>query len=161
VARRVDHQAGVAGGDQEADGAWLADGFAGWQAWGVGARRGALQGPAVQRAMVPSVPAGLRSRLQTRWGLERRPGRPGVCQRGAAQRLGPRPMGPRCPEAWAAPRVTWHRRALAAVWPHGSRALAPAGIWAAQGGGRVAATDRVPCHDRSCVIGQGLAYDGA
>jgi hypothetical protein len=183
VARRVDHQPVVAGGDQVAAGAWLAAGCAGWQAWGVGAGRGDLQGTAGQRAMVPSVPAVLRSRLQTRLGLARRPARPawccraaarrrlggchaqpgrhGVCQRGAAQRPGPRPTGPRCPEAWAAPRVTWHRHALEAVLPHVSRALATAGIWAAQGGGSVAATNRVPCHDRSCVIGQGLAYDGA
>jgi hypothetical protein len=183
VARRVYHQEVVAGGDQVDEGAWRADGFACWQALGVGAGLGDLQGTAVQREMGPSVPAGLRSRLQTRLGLERRPalpvwccraaarrrlggcnappGRHGVCQRGAAQRLGPRPTGPRCPEAWAEHLVTWHRRDLEAVLPHGSRALATAGIWAAQGGGSVAATNRVSYHDRSCVIGQGLAYDGA
>jgi hypothetical protein len=82
----------------------------------------AVQGAALQRVMGPFVPYLLLDRLKTWFGMARRhalpallgsaeacmrlggfkapQGRPGVCQRGAATRQGPRPTGPLGPEAW-------------------------------------------------------------
>jgi hypothetical protein len=67
--------------------------------------------------------------------------RHGVCQRGAAQRQGPRRTGPSCAEALADTIVPLHLRDLEA-WCNGViRALAKAGVLAAKVTGIVEATD--------------------
>ena len=58
--------------------------------------------------------------------------RHGVCQRGAATRQGARAPGPMCPETLAKPLVRLHLQALESVFHGAMRALARAGVFAAQ-----------------------------
>jgi hypothetical protein len=161
VARHLYHTPVVDGVYQLDEGAWRDDCFAFVQALGVGARRGDIQGPAVPRERGPIGPSLLRSSLKTRLGIERRPAlpawllsdearmrlvgchaqpvRPGGCQRGAAPRQGPRTTGPLSPEALADHLVPLHVRALEALLNRVSRALAKAGMVAAQVTGLVEA----------------------
>jgi hypothetical protein len=69
-------------------------------------------------------------------GFQAPPGRPGVGQRGAAQRPGLRTAGPLGPAARANHRVTRDWRALAAWFKGARRALSKAGRCRAQGPGR-------------------------
>lgn len=163
VARRLSHQPVVDRVYQLDEGAWLAACFDCWQELGVGDGRGDLQGTAIPHEMVPIGQDVLRDGRQTRLGIERMPAlpavrfsadarmrlvgfsapqvRPGVWQRGAAKRPGPRPTGPIGPEAWADHLVQVHRRTLEARLNHGIRALAKAGICAAEVTGLGDATD--------------------
>jgi Transposase DDE domain len=67
--------------------------------------------------------------------------RHGVCQRGAAQRQGPRTTGPICPDALADNIVKLNLRELEALFNGVIRALAQAGVVAAKVTGIVDATD--------------------
>jgi hypothetical protein len=133
------------------------------QALGVGDGLGEVQGTAVQRAMVPFVQSVLGYRVKTLVGLASRQALPawrlsadalrrlvgcnahqvrhGVGQRGAGRRQEPRPTGPLCPEALADHLVKLTRRDLAALFHSAIRALAKAGVWAAQVTGIVDATE--------------------
>jgi hypothetical protein len=92
---------------------------------------------------LPALPAVLCSdeALMRLVGFHAQPGRHGVCQRGAAPRPGPRPTGPIGPEALADNIVTLHGRDLETLVNGVIRALAKAGMCAAQVGGIVDATD--------------------
>jgi hypothetical protein len=72
-------------------------------------------------------------------GVKAQPVRPGVGQRGAATRPGPRTTGPLGPAAVADHLVTVNRRDLEAMVPHVIRALAQAGMGAATGTGIIEA----------------------
>jgi hypothetical protein len=163
VARRLYRQPGVDGVYQLDAGALLDDFCSFLQALGVGAWLGEGQGTAVQREMVPVVQYVLLYRLKTLCGIERRQALPawrfsdealrrlvgcnahqvrhGVCQRGAAHRQGARTTGPICPAALADHLVKLHLRGLEALLHRVIRALAQAGVWAAQVTGIVDATD--------------------
>jgi hypothetical protein len=67
--------------------------------------------------------------------------RQGVCQRGAAQRQGPRITGPICSDTLADNIVKLNVRDLEALFKSVIRALAKAGVFAAQVTGIVDATD--------------------
>jgi hypothetical protein len=67
--------------------------------------------------------------------------RQGVCQRGAAQRQGPRTTGPLCPDTLAAHLVQLHRRDLEALFHGVIRTLAKAGVLAAKVTGLIEATE--------------------
>jgi hypothetical protein len=145
------------------EGAWLDDFFYFLQELGVGDWLGDIQGPAVQREMVPIVQYILLSSLKTLLGIESRPALPallfsdealmrlvgfnaqpvrhGVGQRGAAQRQGPRTTGPIGPDAVADNIVKLNRRDLATLFNGGIRALAKAGMFAAKVTGILDATD--------------------
>jgi len=132
-------------------------------ALGVVDRLGDVQGTAVQREMVPCVQYLLLYSLKTLCGIECMNALPallgsdvalmrlvgfnaqqvrhGVCQRGAAQRQGPRSTGPICPEALADNLVKLNVRDLEALFNGAIRALATAGVCAAKVTGLVDATD--------------------
>jgi hypothetical protein len=78
--------------------------------------------------------------------------RHGVCQRGAAQRQGPRPTGPIGPDALADTIVKLNVRDLEALLNRVIRALAKAGVWlAAKVTGIVDATDlETTAQDEGC-----------
>jgi len=161
-ARRLYRTPGVDGGSQLDDGALLDDGGDCLEPLGVSAWRGDVQGTAVQCERGPMRQSLRRDRLKTLLGIERRQAlpallgraearmrvggckarqvRPGVCQRGAAQRPGPRPSGPMGPEALADQLVQLNGRALETVCNDGSRARAKAGGGATTVPGSIAAT---------------------
>jgi hypothetical protein len=78
--------------------------------------------------------------LRRRVGFKAQQVRPGVCQRGAATRQGPRPTGPLCPEAWAEHIVKLSWRALEAMVQGVLEALAQTGVLTAKSTGMVEAT---------------------
>jgi Transposase DDE domain len=145
------------------EGAVLDDFFYFLQELGVGDWLGDVQGTAVQREMVPVVQYVLLYSLKTLFGIESmhalpsllfsdealmrlvgfnaHQGRHGVCQRGAAQRQGPRTTGPICADALADNIVKLNLRDLEALCNRVIRALAQAGVFAAKVTGIVDATD--------------------
>lgn len=145
------------------EGAVLDDFFYFLQELGVGDWLGDVQGTAVQREMVPVVQYVLLYSLKTLFGIERMHALPsllfsdealmrlvgfnahqvrhGVCQRGAAQRQGPRTTGPICADALADNSVKLNLRDLEALFNRIIRALAQAGVFAAKVTGIVDATD--------------------
>jgi hypothetical protein len=162
VARRLYRKQVIDGVYRLDEGAWLDDFFSCLPQLGVVDGRGDVQGTAVQRELVPVVHYLLRYSLKPLLGSERMPARPallcsaealrrlvgfhaqpgrqGGCQRGAAKRPGPRTRGPIGPEALAENSVQVNVRDLEA-WCNGViRALAQAGLCAAQVTGRVEAT---------------------
>jgi hypothetical protein len=163
VARRLYRQQVIDGVYRLDEGALLNDFFDCLQQLGVVDWLGDVQGPAVQREMVPFVPYRLLYSLNTLFGIESRPALPalrcsdealmrlvgfnaqqvrqGVCQRGAAKRQGPRTRGPICPDALADNLVQLNVRDLEAWFNGVIRALAQAGILAAKVTGIVDATD--------------------
>jgi hypothetical protein len=163
VARRLYHKQVVDGVYQLDEGALLDDFFYFLQELGVGDWLGEVQGTAVQREMVPFVQYILLYSLKTLFGIESMHALPallfsdealmrlvgfnahqvrhGVCQRGAAQRQGPRTTGPICPDALADNIVKLNLRDLEALLNGVIRALAKAGVLAAKVTGIVDATD--------------------
>jgi len=173
VARRLYRKQVVDGVYQLDEGALLDDVFSFLHELGVVDGLGEIQGTAVQREMVPCVQYLLLYSLKTLFGIESRHARPalwlsdealmrlvgfnapqvrhGVCQRGAAQRQGPRPRGPICPDALADNIVKLHRRDLEAWFNGGIRALAKAGVLAPKVTGIVDATDlETTAQDEGC-----------
>ncbi len=163
VARRLYRKQVVDGVYQLDEGALLDDFFSFLQELGVGDWLGEVQGTAVQREMVPFVQYLLLYGLKTLFGIESMNALPallfsdearmrlvgfnahqvrhGVCQRGAAQRQGPRTRGPICPDALADNMVKLNVRDLEALFNGVIRALAKAEVFAAKVTGLVDATD--------------------
>ena len=163
VARRLYRKQVVDGVYRLDEGALLDDFFYCLHELGVVDLLGAVQGTAVQREMVPSVQYLLLYSVKTLFGMESMHALPallfsdealmrlvgfnasqvrhGVCQRGAAKRQGPRTPGPICPEALADNLVQRNMRDLEALFNGVPRALAKAGVCAAQVTSIVAATD--------------------
>jgi hypothetical protein len=163
VARRLYRKPVVDGVYRLDEGALLDDFFYCLQQLGVVDLLGHVQGTAVQREMVPCVQYLLLSSLKTLFGIESLHALPallfsdealmrlvgfnahqvryGVCQRGAAQRQGPRLTGPICSDALADNIVQLNVRDLDALFNGVIRALAKAGVLAAQVTGLVDATD--------------------
>jgi Transposase DDE domain len=163
VARRLYRKQVVDGVYQLDEGALLDDFFSFLQELGVGDWLGEVQGTAVQREMVPFVQYLLLYGLKTLFGIESMNALPallfsdealmrlvgfnahqvrhGVCQRGAAQRQGPRTRGPICPDALADNMVKLNVRDLEALFNGVIRALAKAEVFAAKVTGIVDATD--------------------
>jgi Transposase DDE domain len=163
VARRLYRKQVVDGVYQLDEGALLDDFFYFLQELGVGNWLADVQGTAVQREMVPFVQYLLLYGLKTLFGIEGMNALPsllfrdealmrlvgfnahqvrhGVCQRGAAQRQGPRTTGPICANALADNIVKLNLRDLEALFNRVIRALAKAGGFAAKVTGIVDATD--------------------
>ena len=163
VARRLYRKQVVDGVYQLDEGAVLDDFFYFLQELGVGNWWGEVQGTAVRREMVPIVQYLLLYSLKTLFGIESMHALPsllfsdealmrlvgfnahqvrhGVCQRGAAQRQGPRTTGPICADALADNIVKLNLRDLEALFNRVIRALAQAGVFAAKVTGIVDATD--------------------
>jgi hypothetical protein len=163
VARRLYRKQVVDGVYRLDEGAVLDDFFYFLHELGVVDLLGQVQGTAVQREMVPCVQYLLLYSLKTLFGVDSmnalppllfsdealmrlvgfnaRQVRQGVCQRGAAQRQRPRTTGPICPDTLADNIVQLNVRDLAAWFNGVIRALARAGVLAAQLTGIVAATD--------------------
>lgn len=163
VARRLYRKQVVDGVYQLDEGALLDDFCYFLQELGVGDWLGDVHGTAVQREMVPVVQYVLLYSLKTLFGIESMHALPallfsdealmrlvgfnahqvrhGVCQRGAAQRQGPRTTGPICPDALADNIVKLNVRDLEALFNGVIRALAKAGVFAAKVTGIVDATD--------------------
>jgi hypothetical protein len=145
------------------EGALLDDFFYFLHELGVVAWLGDVQGTTVQREMVPCVQYLLLYNLKTLFGIESMNALPallfsdealmrlvgfnahqvrhGVCQRGAAQRQGPRTKGPICADALADNIVKLNVHHLEALFNGVIRALAKAGVLAAKLTGIVDATD--------------------
>jgi hypothetical protein len=154
VARRLDRQPLGDGVYRLDEGALLDDFCHVLHATEVMARREPGHGTAIQRAMIPGVPYGLREGLKAGVGIDRmtalpvwlgsdealmpwvgctaQPVRPGLCPRGATTRQGARTPGPIGPETLAEPIVKRHGRALEAVCKGSMRAWATAGSVGAQ-----------------------------
>jgi hypothetical protein len=163
VARRLYRKQVVDGVYRLDEGAVLDDFFDFLHELGVVDLLGQVQGTAVQREMVPCVQYLLLYSLKTLFGVDSmnalppllfsdealmrlvgfnaRQVRQGVCQRGAAQRQRPRTTGPICPDTLADNIVQLNVRDLAALFNGVIRALARAGVLAAQLTGIVDATD--------------------
>jgi Transposase DDE domain len=163
VARRLYRKQVVDGVYRLDEGALLDDFCYFLQELGVVDWLGDVQGTAVQREMVPFVQYVLLYSLKTLFGIESMNALPvllfsdealmrlvgfnaqqvrhGVCQRGAAQRQGPRTEGPICPDALAENIVKLIVRDLEALFNRVIRALAKAGVLAAKVTGIVDATD--------------------
>jgi hypothetical protein len=163
VARRLYRKQVVDGVYRLDEGALLDDFFYFLHELGVLDWLGDVQGTAVQREMVPFVQYLLLYSLKTLFGIESMHALPvllfsdealmrlvgfnaqqvrhGVCQRGAAQRQGPRTTGPICPDALADNIVKLNVRDLEALFNGAIRALAQAGVFAAKVTGIVDATD--------------------
>jgi hypothetical protein len=163
VARRLYRKQVVDGVYQLDAGALLDDFFYFLQELGVGNWLGDVQGTGVQREMVPFVQYVLLYSLKTLFGIDSMNALPallfsdealmrlvgfnahqvrhGVCQRGAAQRQGPRTTGPIGPDALADNIVKLNVRDLEALFNSVIRALAKAGGLAAKVTGIVDATD--------------------
>jgi hypothetical protein len=163
VARRLYRKQVVDGVYRLDEGAVLDDFFDFLHELGVVDLLGQVQGTAVQREMVPCVQYLLLYSLKTLFGVDSmnalppllfsdealmrlvgfnaRQVRQGVCQRGAAPRQRPRTTGPICPDTLADNIVQLNVRDLAALFNGVSRALARAGVLAAQLTGIVDATD--------------------
>ena len=173
VARRLYRKQVVDGVYQLDEGALLDDFFYFLQELGVVDWLGDVQGTAVQREMVPFVQYVLLYSLKTLFGIESMHALPallfsdealmrlvgfnahqvrhGVCQRGAAQRQGPRTTGPICPDALADNIVKLNLRDLEALFNRVIRALAKAGVFAAKVTGIVDATDlETTAHYEGC-----------
>jgi Transposase DDE domain len=163
VARRLYHKRMVDGVYQLDEGALLDDFFYFLQELGVGNWLGDVQGTGVQREMVPFVQYVLLYSLKALFGIDSMNALPallcsdealmrlvgfnahqvrhGVCQRGAAQRQGPRTTGPIGPDALADHIVKLNVRDLEALFNSVIRALAKAGVLAAKVTGIVDGTD--------------------
>jgi hypothetical protein len=163
VARRLYRKQVVDGVYRLDEGALLDDFFYFLHELGVLDWLGDVQGTAVQREMVPFVQYLLLYSLKTLFGIESMHALPvllfsdealmrlvgfnaqqvrhGVCQRGAAQRQGPRTTGPICPDALADNIVKLNVRDVEALFNGAIRALAQAGVFAAKVTGIVDATD--------------------
>ena len=163
VARRLYRKQVVDGVYRLDEGALLDDFFYYLQQLGVVDLLDDVQGTAVQREMVPFVQSVLLSSLKTLGGIASMHALPdwlcsdaalmrlvgfnaqqvrqGVCQRGAAQRRGPRTTGPIGPEALADHIVKLNLRDLEVLCNRAIRALAQAGVLAAKVTGIVDATD--------------------
>jgi hypothetical protein len=163
VARRLYRKQLVDGVYQLDEGALLDDFFYFLQELGVGNWLGDVQGTGVQRKMVPFVQYVLLYSLKALFGIGSMNALPallfsdealmrfvgfhapqvryGVCQRGAAQRQGPRATGPIGPDALADNIVKLNVRDLEAWFNHVIRALAKAGVLAAKVTGIVDGTD--------------------
>jgi hypothetical protein len=163
VARRLYRKQVVDGVYRLDEGALLDDFFYFLQELGVIDWLGNVQGTAVQREMVPFVQYVLLYSLKTLFGIESMHALPvllfsdealmrlvgfnaqqvrhGMCQRGAAQRQGPRIEGPICPDALAENIVKLNVRDLEALFNSVIRTLARTGVLAAKITGIVDATD--------------------
>jgi hypothetical protein len=163
VARRLYRKQVVDGVYRLDEGALLDDFFYFLHELGVVAWLGDVQGTTVQREMVPCVQYLLLYNLKTLFGIESMNALPallfsdealmrlvgfnahqvrhGVCQRGAAQRQGPRTKGPICADALADNIVKLNVHHLEALFNGVIRALAKAGVLAAKLTGIVDATD--------------------
>jgi hypothetical protein len=163
VARRLYRKQVVDGVYQLDEGALLDDFLYFLHELGVVDLLNDVQGTAVQREMVPFVQYVLLYSLKTLFGIESMNALPallfsdealmrlvgftayqvrhGVCQRGAAQRQGPRRAGPICADALADNIVKLNLRDLEALFNGVIRALAKAGVFAAKVTGIVDATD--------------------
>jgi hypothetical protein len=163
VARRLYRKQVVDGVYQLDEGALLDDFFSFLQELGVGNWLGDVQGTGVQREMVPFVQYMLLYSLKTLFGIDSMNALPallfsdealmrlvgfnahqvrhGVCQRGAAQRQGPRTTGPIGPDTLADNIVKLNVRDLEALFNSVIRALAKVGVLAAKVTGIVDATD--------------------
>jgi Transposase DDE domain len=163
VARRLYRKQVVDGVYRLDEGAVLDDFFYFLHELGVVDLLGQVQGTAVQREMVPCVQYLLLYSLKTLFGVDTMNALPpllfsdealmrlvgfnaqqvrqGVCQRGAAQRQGPRTTGPICPDTLADNIVQLNVLDLEALFNGVIRALARAGVFAAQLTGIVDATD--------------------
>lgn len=163
VARRLDRKPVVEGVDRLDAGAWLEEFFQCLQELGGVALLEDVRGQGIERELVSMGQSVLLYGRKSLVGSERRhalpelrgsdeasmrwvgfnahPVRPGVCQRGAAKRQGPRPAGPSGPAALATNRVQLDLRALEG-WGNGAiRALAQAGVLPAQVTGSVEGTE--------------------
>src|SRR5215813_6696544 len=173
VARRLYRKQVVDGVYRLDEGALLDDFFHFLQTLGVADLMEGVHSAAIPREMVPVVQYLLLYGLKTLFGIESMPALPallfsdealmrlvgfnahqvrhGVCQRGAAQRQGPRTTGPICPDALADNIVKLHLRDLE-VWFNGViRALAKTGVLAGKVTGIVAATDlETTAHYEGC-----------
>jgi Transposase DDE domain len=163
VARRLYRKQVVDGVYQLDEGALLDDFFYFLHELGVVDLLSNVQGTAVQRKMVPFVQYVLLYSLKTLFGIESMNALPallfsdealmrlvgfnaqqvrhGVCQRGAAQRQGPRRTGPICADALADNIVKLNLRDLEAWFNGVIRTLAKAGVFTAKVTGIVDATD--------------------
>jgi hypothetical protein len=173
VARRLYHKQVVDGVYQLDEGALLDDFFYFLHELGVVDLLSDVQGTAVQREMVPFVQYVLLYSLKTLFGIESMHALPallfsdealmrlvgfnaqqvrhGMCQRGAAQRQGPRTRGPICPDALADNIVKLNIRDLEVLFNSAIRALAKAGVFAAKVTGIVDATDlETTAHYEGC-----------
>jgi hypothetical protein len=173
VARRLYRKQVVDGVYQLDEGALLDDFFYFLHELGVVDWLSNVQGTAVQRTMVPVVQYVLLYSLKTLFGIESMQALPallcsdvglmrlvgfnayqvwhGVCQRGAAQRQGPRRTGPICADALADNIVKLNLSDLEALFNGVIRALAKAGVFAAKVTGIVDATDlETTAHYEGC-----------
>jgi Transposase DDE domain len=173
VARRLYRKQVVDGVYQLDEGALLDDFFYFLHELGAVDLLRDVQGTAVQREMVPFVQYILLYSLKTLLGIESMNALPallfsdealmrlvgfnahqvrhGVCQRGAAQRQGPRTMGPICADALADNIVKLNLRDLETLFNDVTRALAKAGILGVQVTGSVDATDlETTAHYEGC-----------
>ncbi len=163
VARRLYRQQVVDGVYRLDEGALLNDFFDFLHELGVVDLLGHVQGTAIQREMVPVVQYILLYSLKTLFGIESMNALPTllfsdealmrlvgfntqqvrrrVCQRGAAQRQGPRTRGPICPDALADHLVKLNVRDLEALFNGVIRALATARVFAVNVTSIVDATD--------------------
>jgi hypothetical protein len=163
VARRLYRKQVVDGVYQLDEGALLDDFLYFLHELGVVDLLNDVQGTAVQREMVPFVQYVLLYSLKILFGIESMNALPallfsdealmrlvgfnayqvrhGVCQRGAAQRQGPRRAGPICADALADHIVKLNLRDLEALFNGVIRALVKAGVCAAKVTGIVDATD--------------------
>jgi hypothetical protein len=173
VARRLYRKQVVDGVYQLDEGALLDDFFYFLHELGVVDLLRDVQGTAVQREMVPFVQYILLYSLKTLLGIASMNALPallfsdealmrlvgfnahqvrhGVCQRGAAQRQGPRTTGPICADALADNIVKLNLRDLETLFNEVTRALAKAGIFGVQVTGIVDATDlETTAHYEGC-----------
>ena len=163
IARRLYRQHMGDGVYRLDEGALLDDFFHFLQELGVMAMRQATHGAGIDRVMVPVVQYLLLYGLQPLFGIERLKALPtwlcsaealmqwvgfntqqrrdGVCQRGAAKRQGERAWGPIGAATLAKHIVKRHRRDLEVVCHGAIRALATAGVFAAQVTGLADGTD--------------------
>lgn len=163
VARRLYRKQVVDGVYRLDEGALLDDFFHFLQQLGVLDGLGDVHGTAVRREMVPFVQYLLLYSLKTLFGIESMHALPallfsdealmrlvgfnahqvrhGVCQRGAAQRQGPRTRGPICPDTLADNMVKLNLRDLEALFNRAIRTVAQAGYFGKQVTGIVDGTD--------------------
>jgi hypothetical protein len=163
VARRLYRKQVVDGVYRLDEGALLDDFFHFMEQLGVLDGLGDVHGTAVQREMVPFVQYLLLYSLKTLFGIESMHALPallfsdealmrlvgfnahqvrhGVCQRGAAQRQGPRTRGPICPDTLADNMVKLNLHDLEALFNRAIRAVAKAGRFGKQVTGIVDGTD--------------------
>jgi Transposase DDE domain len=163
VARRLYRKQVVDGVYRLDEGALLDDFFHFLQQLGVLDGLGDVHGTTVRREMVPFVQYLLLYSLKTLFGIESMHALPallfsdealmrlvgfnahqvrhGVCQRGAAQRQGPRTRGPICPDTLADNMVKLNLHDLEALFNRAIRAVAQAGYFGKQVTGIVDGTD--------------------